>query len=343
MALLWSDSFDNFTVAATLTASYDAGSVLSLASIGAAKNGNGLAASSSNGVAWKLVKTVSSPTTIIVGFALNLTALPNASATDHKVIRVGSIDLVIVGASGGGSVVVKNGSTVLATAAFTLIASVWTYIEMKVLFSATVGTVDLHYNGTSVASASGLNTGTAPTSVTLQTNDGNGGGNNNYGEAVDNYYICDTSGSVNNDFLGPVKLFSLRPTGAGNYAQWTQTGGTGGQPWTAVNETEPNGDTSYVADNVVNDRSSFTFGSLADTSNAIKGIKVVLSTKKDDVVGRVICPMTRISSTDYDFSNYTETSAYVNAAKIQEQSPATSSAWTASEINAAEFGVKVVS
>jgi hypothetical protein len=57
--------------------------------------------------------------------------------------------------------------------------------------------------------------------------------------------------------------------------------------------------------------------------------------------GEFIRPKMRIAGTDYAGSTATINTSYSDSRQIIPQSPATSSAWTTTEIDAAEFGIEV--
>jgi hypothetical protein len=63
--------------------------------------------------------------------------------------------------------------------------------------------------------------------------------------------------------------------------------------------------------------------------------------RKDDAGTRKVAPLFRISSTDYVGSDDTLSTSYQYFGQIYENSPATSAAWSISEINNAEIGLKL--
>jgi hypothetical protein len=40
--------------------------------------------------------------------------------------------------------------------------------------------------------------------------------------AIDDLYVCDSTGSTNNTFLGDVRVDTVRPIGAGNYSEFSK-------------------------------------------------------------------------------------------------------------------------
>lgn len=100
-------------------------------------------------------------------------------------------------------------------------ALIWQYFEIKISFGASAA-YEVRINGDTVISATGRNTFCGLTSVyglnlaTLAS-----AGSSTY---FDDFYICDTSGTVNNDFLGPISVYTLFPNADGSSTNFTPQG-----------------------------------------------------------------------------------------------------------------------
>ena len=109
---------------------------------------------------------------------------------------------------GDGSLAVKRGVTVGTelgrTAAGVFRFSVWNYLEIKVTFDNSTGTVTLKLNGVEVLALTGKDT-VQQTEVAWNCMRWGGGG------YYDDVYICDGNGSQNNDFLGQIRVVALKP------------------------------------------------------------------------------------------------------------------------------------
>ena len=233
--------------------------------------------------------------------------------------------------------VVRGGrtGTVLGTSTKTFSIGVWYYIEAKIKVHSSTGTVEVRVNGETWLSLTGKNTqATANAQVTKLMVGYNDASNHTCN--VDDFYFCDTSGSVNNDFLGDIRVQSIFPTGAGTTTQMTPSAGSN---YTCVDEAAPNGDTDYVSETTAGEKDTYAFGNLTPTSGTIKGVQVLINARKDDAGFRTIAPVYRPVSTDYDGTAQAVSDSYSYLREITEVSPATSAAWTIAEINGAEFGV----
>lgn len=157
----------------------------------------------------------------------------------------------------------------------------------------------------------------------------------------DDVYICDTNGSVNNNFLGDVKVETLYPDGNGNSNQFLGSDANSTDNYLLVDEAQQNEDTDFVEDNTVNNLDLYTFDSMAVTPDSIKGVGVRTYVKKSDVgvrTGKLQC---RRSSTTYEGDEFFPASDYLGKDYIWEEDPSTASAWNEAGVNAAEFGIKV--
>lgn len=157
-------------------------------------------------------------------------------------------DLVWIGVDGSLAIKVVNQltGTLGSSAAGVVTASVYNYIEMKVFFHAVNGSVTVRVNGVQVLSLTNINTlnfgAVVGSNITL-----NGPGGLS-GARFDDFYLLDTSGTSNNDFLGEVRLYPIMPSANSTPLQWTPLAGSN---FSEVNQIPPPGDASYVSDGTV--------------------------------------------------------------------------------------------
>jgi hypothetical protein len=219
----------------------------------------------------------------------------------------------------------------------------WHYIEIKWVHKDSISADDciVKVDGNEVLNL------TATTDTKYYTGDcmshygfrcGVQGGDNNF---YDDVIIYDANGSTWNDFMGPRYISTLIPDGAGNYSQWTRSGGAAN--YETVDDAEYNSDTSYIETSTLNNIDTYTFGNLDASVNAVDAVFLNTVAKKSAGDNfRTVAPLIRISSTDYEAAYpITMPDAYINTKKLYMDSPATATAWTPSEINGAEFGIKV--
>ncbi len=157
---------------------------------------------------------------------------------------------------------------------------------------------------------------------------------------IDDIYICDGTGSAPyNDFLGDCRIGTQRPNGAGYSTQWTPDSSTN---FSRVNETTENGDTSYVTANSAALIDSYTMAALPTTPASVLAVQAN-AVAKNDAGSHTFQINTRISGVNYTSSTFTLTASYAIYSQLQTASPATSVAWTPTEVANYEIGLNLIS
>jgi hypothetical protein len=213
----------------------------------------------------------------------------------------------------------------------------WYHLEFKVYCDNTAGTYELKLNGVTIASDTGVDTQE---------------GTSNYHQSVrlhsindrtphyDDLYVCDGTGSKNNDFLGVVKAVPIFPE-SDHTAQWETVVG-GPNHADSVDEIEPDDDTTYIEDDDVGDKDIFEYADITDSLVSIDGLMLHTICRETDATTFDIIQIIRSGGTEYDqASQAVGSSSYVNRYDILESDPDTALDWTKTGINAAQFGVKV--
>ena len=235
----------------------------------------------------------------------------------------------------------RNGTT-LATGATVLTLGVAVYIEFKATIHDTAGAYTLRINEAVELTASSINTrgsGANNSADAVRIGfSGAGLGSGNVGD-FDDFYVCDTLGSENTDFLGDVRVQCLFPDGAGATTQWTPASGPN---YSNVDESAPDDDTTYVATGTAGNIDTYTMTNLSASTGTVKGVQTVLSARKDDSGTRTIAPVFRIGVTNYAGTTVTMNTAYSYHLEMYQVSPATAVAFTIAEVNGLEFGPKLV-
>jgi hypothetical protein len=225
--------------------------------------------------------------TLIVGIAAfagyiseRIIAFNGLAGADQVGLRINS----------SGQLIVTRGATVLATETVASPINTWYYYELKVTFATGVGgSYALRRNGlvvTGIPDATGVNT----------SGDGNafasGLGilgvqvNSNVGAySYDDLYLCDTSGALNNNFLGDVRSLGLLPNGVGTNTNWTKVGASSTN-WQSVNENPPNGDTTYVASNTIGQTDTYAYADLPSNTASVIAVTSHFDTRLDDAGAR---------------------------------------------------------
>lgn len=230
----------------------------------------------------------------------------------------------------------SSGTLLGSTASAVISSASWFFLEVKITFSNTVGTVDVRVNENDVINLTSQDTSNTGNEWTDQFRVGGG---QVYYTAIDDVYLLNGSGSTNNDFLGDIKVECIRPTGAGNQTDFTPSTGSN---WENVDDITPDDDSTYNyhAPQGLPGTDLFAMGDLTTISGSIFGIQPIMFTRKDDAGSADLYSVIRTNSTDYVGSGVTLGDSYIYHIDILEENPNTATAWTVTDINNIEGGYR---
>lgn len=351
--LLFCDSFDHYATA-EITQKWTSGVLtagpnsIAIGAVGR-NSTNGLRTTWADGNADVYVRKTVTPSgsTAIIGFALNASAF-NGVDTNNPLLEIrdsGTAQISLRINSDGTLDVVRGtfNGTLLGTTSSGITAGAYSYIEFKVVLHASAGTYAVRVNGSTVLSGSGANTAGAGTTTWTEVQlitDGTAGAHRDTGTwDIDDLYVCDGSGSNNTDFLGAIRVKAIFPDGAGASTDFTPSVGAN---YENVDEASTDGDTTYNSETTVGDHDTYTFAALG-IAGTVKAVQTNLMVRSAGAGSETIAPMVRIAITDYQGTSTGVSTSYTDKMQVYEVSPATSVAWTTTEIDGAEFGIKLVS
>lgn len=288
---------------------------------------------------------------LIVGAALKIDVFPGNGANIGKPIMVfkdgntaqcslwvdpGTLTLTV--RSGMGTLITDS---TLGDTGFVPPLTLWFYIEVKVLVG-NPGAVVIHINSTELLNVTGIQTQQSGNN-TVNMIEMSAMQAYNGGHYVDDLYIIDTqdaTGSV--DFLGEVRIQTKYPDADGTQNDFLRSNGSVNAsnvnaPVTTYTETG-----NYNYSGTVGAIDLYSIGNFT-VSGTILAVQENLSFRKDDVGNRNICPLLRTSSTNYEGTSVPCFSDYTHTAKIWEADPSTNLPWLLTDLNLAEFGIKVKS
>lgn len=345
MALVFGDSFDHYLAADILkkwtSASLMTSSVIS-PTYALAPHSNGLlAAGNASGYYEKTLPAAIA--TFVAGTWFRTGSLANGSliiagidgTTEHVSVRYDS----------AGHITFTRNGTVLATSTSVIAIDTHYHIEVKCTISDASGAYEVRVNGTStgwVPAATGADTRNAGnasiSAIRIYSRGANDSSSTNH--RFQDFYILNTVGTQASDFLGPCRFAVIRPVGAGNSAQWA---GNYADNWSNVADVLGDGDTTFNQDSTAGHIDVHTMSDVP--AGTVHAIQHVLMARQDAGAQRVIRPKTRISATNYSGVSVNTATTYAFVLEPVMFSPATggATAFTAAEINGAEFGYELVS
>lgn len=325
------DGFDHYATA-DVTKKWTAisGSSVTIGAVGRRLSGQLRLGSSSY-----ITKTLPASAGWVIGFAFRAASLPAGAMSIISLLDNGTIQCSLrlnpdgtLSATGGGS------STVV------LSANAYYYIEWKVTIADSVpeGTCKVRVNGADVitipagqsvkatanAHANQIRLGNATTSPDID---------------FDDLYVCDKTGTTNNDFLGDCRVDTQFPNADGAVTNFATS--SGATHYTLVDEVTPN-TTDYVDSANVGDRDLYEFTNLTSLgTSTVYGVQVSTAVQKDDAGSRSIAVTARSNGTNVDGATQALSTSQLFHSSIFETDSA-AVAWTQTSVDAAQFGIKVV-
>jgi hypothetical protein len=281
--------------------------------------------------------SLGTPSTIVTGLALKVSEI-----VDNLILlecRDGATVHVALRLQADGELGVYRNTTLLgATSGLNLLANNWYHVGLKATINNSTGAVELRVGEVTVLNLTSQDTQNGGSAQVTNLN------LRKPSSALtvwwDDWYVCDTAGSVNNDFLGNVKVVAVFPDGEGTTNDWTPSAGADNSAM--VDETTVDDDTTYVEAGSTDDKDLYTYGALPGTIGAIKGIQINEDCRETDASPFSIKTVIRSNGTESDDAGQAIGSTnYTTKHRISETNPDGGGAWTESAVNAAEFGIKV--
>lgn len=279
--------------------------------------------------------------TIIVGFAVYLNNLGGGEVYSlPRFVASDGTDQVNIGIVPGGSFVVRRGAhngTVLGSGG-SISATEFHYLEVKVFVHDTTGSVEIRVDGVTQLSLTNVDTKASSTDDAIGvlefrvTDDDN--------TIIDDLYICNGAGSVNNDFLGDCVVETLLPTGNGAHSDFVGSDADSTDNYLLVDEATPDL-ADYVESSTAAEQESYAFADLSAGVTAVHGVQMAAYVSKPVAGTAALKALTRQGGVDYASAALATPSAAGIARHLWELNPADSAAWEKADVDGAEFGVEI--
>jgi len=290
-----------------------------------------------------VTKTLDAQPTWIIGFATKLGATVSGQ-TMLTVLQDGANYQADLRWNPDGTLTVtRNGTAVLGgTSTSILTTNIWYYIEFKCTISTSIpaNSWQVRVNGQQFINvASGQSSQVTANATANTVRIGGNMATSAFNAWFDDLYMCDGNGTVNNNFLGEVKIVASLPNAAGSNTQW---GALSGPNYTNVNQQTPDDDTSYVISGNPGQLDTYAIAGITDTPTNIVGVQTGLYARKDDAATRTLAKVIRSGGINFAGANNNMTNSYAFYLDINETNPATGLPWTKAGLNGAEFGVQEI-
>jgi hypothetical protein len=289
---------------------------------------------------WLRRTFASTYTTLIVGVRFNLVSF--SPTADMLAFYDSTSVQIALRVQSDGSITVHRGTTEISTSATNLVSlSTWYYVEMKIVFSQTVGTVDVELDGTSIISDTAEDTCNTANAYANGVQITAGSAQRIY---VDDLYVCDDSGTTNNAMLGDIKITTLYPT-SDSATNNDFTPSTGSDNYALVDDPQLSSfDTDYVESSTVGHKDTYGMTTYSETGT-ILGVQVCSAVKNTDTGTMAVRNLCRSGTTptDNEGSSFSLSQTEQGNLTVWEEEPTDTTAWTTTNLNNAEFGLKVQS
>lgn len=272
-----------------------------------------------------------------VGVALKVIAA-NAYNNNFMQFYEGSNAQLALKFTTTGYISIYLGSTLLATSSARVPVGEWHYIEFKSTIDNTNGSYEVRLDGTNILSDSSIDTQYSSNAywdvVYLRSG---GGWDYIY---FDDFYLTDSTGSTSTGFLGTIHIETLLPNADAGTNQWTTSSGT--DHYAMVDDNPPDDDTSYLEDSTSGNRELFDLPAVSPSSLTIKGVSSVVDQRVTDATTVDMKFVNKSGTTTTTGSAQTVSStSQARFDEIYDQDPDTSTAWTKTTFEAAQFGFEV--
>lgn len=336
MALLWIDGFDHYTT--TSGADFSTVTVGEYTNIVSGSNRNidiatmpelggfGVfcdnVASDDRG---SFTRAISSKSSGTIGVGGHIYIDDDRTGIGLFAFQSGTTVLFNAHVNASGNIEICSGAeTVLETSASTLALDTLYHIEMQIVLDNS-GSIEVRVNGETWVTATGVDTNNTGINAIGCIGSFDIGSGPVY---LDNFYIYDETGTVNNDWLGERQVYTLMPDGDSADTDWTPS--TGSDGYAMLDEIPADGDTTYVESTSVGDTSNFTLEDLPNTSIAVIGIRTVIQSEK---TGTSTATLSFGPQGDLSDPVAQTQSQYLYFSAISEINPGTSLPWTPGEVN----------
>lgn len=349
MSLEWMDGFDHYGTGATGKTNMTAGpyaeaSATSDVGPNTTNPRTGTAAfryflNNSGGIRWRRVL---GGNRTAAGLAMGVTysQLPGANATTAPIVFRDSNNVrqlcLFVTSTGSIDVRQTSGSgTILGSSSGPVIqAGSYQHIAMFATCHGSTGTIEVRVDGVTVINVSGVNTAPSGTVNFAQMSGDNLSSTSGIVD-VDDFWCWNNLGTANNDFSGNVRVRRLNPDQDTAATDWVRN--TGSTDFSAINQTAPDSDTTYIEAANLNDISEFDFENTPAEVSAILAAQTYVMMKKTDAGDSNVQVSLVSGASEVNGADRPITTAYAYWTDIFEVDPDTGTAWTKAAIDAAKM------
>jgi len=303
--------------------------------------GNSINAPQNSAANANFARNIPATTDLIIGFAFNPSATASNNNTICRLLTGSTLQCELrLNTAGTLSVTRNNNALTNGTSTATIPTNAWSYIEWKVTIADSIAanSCQVRLNGgttpiINVAAGQDTKNATASTAdrVSFGTSAGTLSVNRTWRFA--DFYIISQDSTAPNDWLGDVRVDTIRPNAPGSSTQWSPLAGANWE-----NLISNDGDDSYVETSTSGHLDLYTAENLPSTPASIHGLKVSTLARKTDAGTREIQTAIRTGGNNFFGDNFALGNSYQYVSTRYALNPDTAAAWTKAQIDALEIG-----
>lgn len=230
------------------------------------------------------------------------------------------------------------GSTLVGTGTHFVGDNGWHLVETYLKIDGSNGVFECRVDGVTDISFTGNTVATTPSIVTnilFQATSSAG--------SIDDLALNSASGTSDNGWCGDGKIVMLTPNANGDSSQMAGSDGNSTDNYLLVDEIPPNSDTDYVVSDVSGNADLYNLTTTTLPTNAVVKRVYVESRSREEVAsGDSIKLGIKTNGSEYWSTSIVQTAIYGRNVGVDYLiNPQTGSAWTQSEIDALQAGVKI--
>lgn len=279
-----------------------------------------------------------SGSTFIVGAGIFFVGSPNGNQFPLQLWagNTGRVNISLA-TSPSGQLQLRRDTTVLWANTDVEPTGTWLHYEIKAVLDHTAGgALTLRRNGQILVALTGIQTKIASTDVAdaVRIFETTGSAQR---IRIDDLYICDGSGTANNDFLGQRRVRTLLPN-ADLQAEWTPT--PSGSNAARVADAAADDDTSYVSAVAAGPVDRYGLDDLPASVATVSGVRLSYRVRKQDAVPAETRCFVQSGAAVAQGPNDAPDVTYRYFSALFPADPATGAAWTPSGVNALSAGLE---
>lgn len=230
-----------------------------------------------------------------------------------------------------------NNTLIAESANQVLFPNVYSWISCRVVFSTTVGVVEVEIDEQNIFGGT----------LTNQNTENGATGCNRFrvrgcstaDAHIDDIVLCNGAGTKLNGILKDRRIVELKPTADTATADFTRSGGT--TNFENVDDTTQDGDSTYVESSTATHKDIYVIEDLPAEALSVDAVSIDCYARKDDAGSRSLDTIVESGGSEAPQTNTLQTT-YAHKIHLEELDPQGGGNWTVARVNAMQIGQEVV-